>query len=67
MQSAVRCLAFAALGLGAVACFNTTKTTHVPPGASNPPAECLQLGASCHSSEDCCSQQCSDNMCVEKK
>jgi hypothetical protein len=28
---------------------------------------CLEVGASCHSSSDCCTGSCSDNACVAKK
>jgi hypothetical protein len=68
MRSPLRCLALSALGLLSVACFNSSKTTKVEPGAANlQPAQCLALGAICHSSADCCTQSCADNTCVAKK
>jgi hypothetical protein len=71
MTSGLRCLVLAVVGFGLlpVACFNSSsKTTNVKPGATSPqPAECLAIGVSCHSSDDCCSGSCNDNVCVEKK
>ncbi len=68
MQTVLRSLPFAALGLLSVACFSS-KTTKVEPGATNvqPTVQCLDMGSVCHSSADCCSGQCSDNVCAYRK
>jgi hypothetical protein len=68
MRSPLRWLVLSALGLLAVACFNSSKTTKVEPGATNrQPTQCLDLGAICHSSADCCTRSCVDDACVVKK
>jgi hypothetical protein len=67
MRSPLRWLVLSALWLPPVACFNSSKTTKVEPGATNAqPTQCLALGASCHASADCCTQSCVDYACVAK-
>jgi hypothetical protein len=68
MRFSLRWLTLSALGLLSVACFNSSKTTKVEPGATNrQPAQCLDLGVICHSSADCCTQACVDNVCEAKR
>jgi hypothetical protein len=66
MQTLSRGIILAAFGLMVFACFNTTKTTKVSPGATSPQPDytCQSRGGYCRLNSDCCSQACVENTCV---
>jgi hypothetical protein len=62
-----RCFLLSVLGLMFVACFNSSKTTKVEPGATSvqPETTCQLRGASCRMNSDCCMETCEGGTCIK--